>query len=174
MSELEIKIIAYVILALGIVAGASYATHKLDAAHYEALEAQYAKYQAQVQSDAASAQQAARAALQAQIDEKAAQEAANARIMSDLESRADAAERNASFAQRLLSAARASGAAPAGHQMSGADNQPGTVGAPGASGDRPAFDLPGTLAASAGECRDAIERLEAIQAELQPQLKVYP
>lgn len=160
----------YGLLALLIIAAAAYCTHRLDAAHYEALQAAYTRYQAQVQADAASAQEAARNALQAQIDAKTAQEARNAKIIANLEDRASAAERNAAFAERLLAAARAAGTAAPGHSVPAAHDQPGAPGTPGHGGDQPAFDLLGTTTLAAGECRDAIERLQALQAEIAPQV----
>lgn len=168
----ELRLAAYLLTALGIAAGAAWATHRLDTARYETLNATFATYQAQAEKNAAASQAAAAAALQAEIARRTDQESKNAQIVSQLTDQASAARSDAEFARRLLAAAAAPPAASAGgHQNGPADHQPAAPGAPGAPGDR---SLAQDLGAAAGECRDAIERLAALQSELIPQLKVTP
>jgi hypothetical protein len=174
MTALEIRIIAYALLALGVMGVTAYATHRLDGARYEALQADYSKYQARVQTDAATAQEAARAAIQAQFDARTAQEAANAKTIASLTAQADAARSSADFAQRLLASALEAGTATASHPVPAAGHQPGAADTSQGGGDQPAPDLARDVADSASECRDAIERLSALQVELQPQLRIHP
>lgn len=171
MTALEIRIIGYALLALLVMGATAYATHRLDDARYEALQAQYSKYQAQVATDAATAEEAARAAIQAQIDARTAQEAANARTVASLTSQIDTARQSAEFAQRLLASALKAGAASAGHPVPAAGHQPGAPDPAKGGSDQPAPDLARDVADSATECRDAIERLSALQAEIASQLK---
>ena len=171
MTALEIRLIGYSILALCVIGVASYATHRLDNARYEALEAQYAKYQAQVEKDAATAQQNARDAIQAQIVARTAQEAANAKTVASITARADAAQRDADFANRLLESAIKTGAAATGHQVPAAGDKSGAHDGAASDGDQP---LAQEIGAAAGECRQAIEQLSALQVELAPQLRISP
>lgn len=171
MTALEIRIIGYALLALLVMGATGYATHKLDNARYEALQAEYSKYQAEVATDSATAQQAARAAIQAQFDARTAQEAANAKTIASLTDQAAAARQSADFANRLLASALKAGAATTGHSVPAADGKPGATDPAKGGGDQPTPDLARDVADSATECRDAIERLSALQAELAAQLK---
>lgn len=82
---------------------------------------------------------------------------------------ADAARRDAALARRLLAAATG-GAAPGGGAVPQAAGQPGTA-APGqAGGDAGAGPLPGLVAAAFTECRANADALDALNAQLAPQL----
>ena len=170
-SALEVRIIAYALLALGVIGVTAYGTHRLDDARYEELQAQYADYRAQVQADAVSAQKAYATALQAQIDRRTNQEASNAQTIETLTSQVAAAQQSSEFAQRLLASALQAGSAAAGHQVPAAGNQPGAHGASAGGSDQQTSDLTRDVADSANECRDAIERLDRLQIEIAPQLK---
>lgn len=170
---LEARIIAYAILALGVIGLTAYATHKLEAARYERLDADFAKYRSQTSEDYAAAHKAARDALQAQIAEHAAAEARNAQISASLESaqaEAAAAHRDAEFARRLLATASNSGTAASGDPVPEAGGGSGSHDSPSTSGDRPTSELSGLIADSASECRIAIQKLTALQLEVSPQL----
>lgn len=158
MSSLEIRIILYGILALGMIGASAYATHRLDAAHYEAL-------QLEVAQNNANAQDAARIALQDQIDRANAQDAANAKIVADLTTRASSAESDLTFAHKLLAAATA--ASPGSGPKQQVPDQSGT----------PPGSAPAGLAALAGACAAVKSeddwngnQLDALIAELKPQL----
>jgi len=146
---------------------AGYVTHRFDSTDYEALQAQYKGYQAQVADADAKAQEAARDALETQIQTRLQTEANNGKVISQLQNERDAAVADRDFARRLLAAAQARPAAPS-------DPVPATTGGrrfddpSGPSGDR---SLAQDLGDAAGECRSAIQRLAALQAELKPQLK---
>jgi len=107
------------------------------------------------------------AALAAQ---KAAADAADARnnaimeALSNVAKERDAALLDARFAQRLLHAATS---APAGGAVSGTPDQPGTAGA-GGTGE--GESLGGLVADAIGECRRNADRLDALIAEIKPQM----
>jgi hypothetical protein len=148
--------------------------HRWDMTRYETLQADFAGYRAQVSAQAAAAQAAARAAVEAESALRQAAEARNAEILSKYQEQkgvADAAARDRDIAQRLLHAAYP--AAPAGsgsRPMPAPADRSGTPGAPAAPGDRQPDALAGLTAAAIADCRDAIERLDALQRELKPQL----
>jgi len=174
VTALEIRIIGYALMALGIIGVTAYATHRLDDARYEALQVEYADYRTQVQADAVTAQKAYATALQAQIDHRTNLEASNAQTIASLTSQADAARQSADFAQRLLASSLSAGSAAAGHPVPGAGGQPGAHDPTAGAGDQSTPDLARDVADSASECRDAIERLAALQVELAPQLRSNP
>ncbi|MDB6104027.1 MAG: hypothetical protein JWO52_4026 [Gammaproteobacteria bacterium] len=167
MNALEIRLILYGLLSVGIITGTAYATHKLDSAHYESLLAAFSQYQAKVFEDNATAQKAARDALQAQIDAHTSAESNNAKVIASLQSQVDGAQRDAEFARKLLAVAANAGAAAGSGSVSKAGSGPG---APGTTGTSGGGSLAQDLGDAAGECRDAIQRLAALQAELIPQL----
>ena len=82
---------------------------------------------------------------------------------------ADAARRDAALARRLLAAA-AGHPAPGGGALPETAGQPGTAPASGAQGDGSAGPLPGLVAAAFTECRANADRLDALNAQLTPQL----
>jgi hypothetical protein len=148
------------LLAAGI--GAS-AAHEFDRISYGHLQTSFARYKAQVADANEKAQKAAADALQAQINARLTTEARNSEIVSQLTAERDSVALDRDFARRLLAAAQTSRSG----QMSAPGHQPPAPDPPGASGDRP---LAQDLGDGAGECRDAIQRLAALQAELIPQL----
>lgn len=173
MNPLEIRLLAYGLLLLGIIGATAWATHRFDEAHYETLRAAFAQYQAQVQKDNADAKGALASALQAQIDTRVATEKHNEQLQSSLQQvQADAASAHADadFAHRLLAAAQNAGPATGGTAVPKAPGGRGSDGAASSAGDQPAATLLGDVAGAAAECRDAIQRLAALQLELSPQL----
>lgn len=155
--------------ALGL-GGGIWVTHTLDGTRYSALQATYAKYQADVAQANATAQQAAREALQKQIDARLTTEANNAKIIDQLTQERDHVAADRDFARRLLAAAQAKPATGRG-AVPTADHQPGTADPPEASGDR---SLAADIGDAAGECRDAIQGWASLQAQLIPQLRSPP
>jgi hypothetical protein len=87
VTALEIRLIAYAILALGLIGGSAWAGHKLTAMHYEALIAR----------DKAAQDKALQSAQQRVIDAQAAQAVAEHKAESDHEVlvQADTTSRNA-------------------------------------------------------------------------------
>lgn len=173
MNPLEIRLIAYGLLSLGVIGVAAYATHKLDDARYESLQSDFSEYKAQVATDNATAHTALANALQAQIDSRNATEARNAQLQTSLQSvQADAvaAHRDADFANRLLAAAAHTGTTAPSSGVPKAQGGSGTDGSSGASGDRQTPDLLADVTASAAECREAIQNYAALQLQLSPQL----
>lgn len=167
MTALEIRIVLYALLSFGIIGTTAYATHKLDDARYESLEAQYAKYQSQVQADAVTSQKAATDALQAQIDARISAEANNAKVIQTLQSKADGARSDADLANRLLNSAIETGAAAAGDKMPKAAG--GSI-ASAAGGTQERAGLETSVAGAIGECERNANRLDALIAEIRPQL----
>jgi hypothetical protein len=146
---------------------AGYLTHRvIDVPHYDALQAEYVGYKAQVADADAKAQEAAKDAVEAQIQTRLATEANNGKVIAQLQAERDSAAVDRDFARRLLAAAQAK-PATTGDPVSAAIDRPGTDGAAGASSDR---SLAQDLGDATGECRAAIQRLAALQAELAPQL----
>lgn len=145
---------------------AGYLTHRWDLTDYERLQTSFASYKAQVAAADAQAQKAASDALQAQIQTRLTTEANNGKVIQQLQAERDSAAADRDFARRLLAAAQAVPAAPS-HAGPSAAGGSGADDAPGSSGDRP---LAQELGVAAGECRAAIQRLAALQAELAPQL----
>jgi hypothetical protein len=147
---------------------AGYLTHRvIDAPRYNALQAEFKGYQAKVTDADDRAQKAANDALEAQIQSRLQTEANNGKVISQLQNERDAAVSDRDFARRLLAAAKAQ--PPAGSSaVSTASGGRRFDDPAGASGDR---SLAQDLGDAAGECRNAIQRLAALQAELKPQLK---
>lgn len=117
----------------------------------------------------ASAERAAREALEAQIAQSRKTTLANQATLHDLQSTtaAIAADRDRSveLARRLLAAA--SRPAPASHQLPEADHRPAAAD-PGKAGS--AIDVAELLANAAAECRGNGAQLNALIAEIRPQL----
>jgi hypothetical protein len=155
----------YVLAFLGISAGAAYVTHRIDSGSYDRLQAQYSAFQLQTAHEKQADAVAAQNALQAQIQARIKQESTNAQAIADLQSKADHAAADRDFAVRLLAAARK--AQSGSGSLSQTADRPATDAGAETSGDRP---LIADIGDAAGECRDAISQLRAIQVELQPQL----
>jgi hypothetical protein len=144
-----------------------YLTHRtIDVPRYDRLQTSFASYRGQVADENAKAQQAARDAIEAQIKARLKTEANNSAVIQQLQQERDSAAADRDFARRLLVAAQARSTATSGAmpQAGGGSGSNDPSGAPGGG------SLAEDLAAAAGECRAAIQRLAALQAELAPQL----
>lgn len=135
-------------------------------AEYSALQAEYSAFQIQVAHEREVAQKAATDALEAQIAARNATEEHNAQIISQLQSQADHAAADRDFARRLLAAVQARSAASSDPSPKAESGQPVDA-APQSGGNQSVAQL---LGPTAGECRDAINQLIALQAEIRPQL----
>lgn len=156
-------------LAAGAVAGAAtgYTVHELDSIAYSRLQTTYASYQTQVADADSKAQEAARNALQAQVDARATTDQRNQGIIDDLTKRATSAESDRDFARRLLGSSIQTGTSGSGNPVSQANHQPG---APGASGAGSGPSLETEVAVAVGECEHDADQLDALIAEIKPQL----
>jgi hypothetical protein len=152
------------LLAAGV---GGFAIHEADTIPYNRLQASLSSYKAQVADENAKAQKAAADALQEQIDKRLTTEANNEKVISQLTAERDSTAADRDFARRLLAAAQARPTAGRG-PVPGAADQHGTTQGAKPSGDG---SLAQDLGDAAGECRDAIQRLAALQTELIPQLK---
>jgi len=165
-------IIGAVVLAV-LLAGTVWATHEFDSGSYSKLEAQFADYRTQSTADHDAALKALNDALSAQIQAREATEKRNEQIaqsLTNVQNDAAAAHRDADFAQRLLAAAKNPGPAAPGPAVSATQGGSGANGPAATLGDRRAGDLPGLTTGAIAECRNAIERLAALQLQLAPQL----
>ena len=144
-----------------------YGGYRLESADKEVLQAKFDLYQSQVAQANADAQRASSDALEAQIQTRLQTEANNGKIIQQLQSQRDGAMADRDFARRLLAAAQAESTASGGAVPKTAD-RPGAPSAPGNGSDQPLADEVGDAAI---ECRDAIERFAAAQAQLIPQLR---
>lgn len=147
-------------------AAGGFISHEIDQIPYERLQTSFSSYKAQVAAANAQAQKAASDALQAQIQTRLTTEANNGKVIAQLQSERDGAVADAQFARRLLAAAQALPTTPS-HPGASTPGGSGADDPAGSSGDRP---LAQELELAAGECRAAIQRLAALQAELGPQL----
>lgn len=143
-----------------------YGAHEFDQIPYSRLQTTLASERTQHADEVAAGQKAAADALQAQINTRLTTEANNGKVIAQLTADRDSAAADRDFARRLLSAAQAKPATSSG-QVSAAGHQPGIAPGAAAPGDG---SLAQDLGAAAGECRDAIQRLAALQIELIPQL----
>ena len=167
MLPLLLKYLPYLIVAAVIAGGSGYATHKLDKTSYEALQAKFSKYQAEVAEANEASQRAYAKALTDEIDKRNEADANNAQVISKLTSEKDNLTAGLVFANRLLSALKAQ--SPSGsHSVPAPPDQPGTPQAPGGGGDQQIAQL---LGAAAAECKHNTEALSALQAELIPQMR---
>lgn len=171
LSSLALRLIGYGVLALAIAAGGAYVAHRLDQARYEALQAEFSKYQAKVESNDVEAHRAFAEALQAQVTQRLSQESQNAKTIATLTTQATSARESADFAYRLLERARSAGTTTAGTEVPAPDRKPAASGPPQGNGHQSATELAQLTADSALECREAIERLNRLQVELVPQLR---
>lgn len=160
--------LAAVLVLLGL---GGWGGYKVAQPRYNRLQGQYEAFQLTVATDRAAQQKAAADALAAQIKTRTQTEARNAQLEQFLRmAQATAVARDTEFARRLLAAARKATPAPGRDPMPASQGGSRPDGATGSPGDGSAPDLPGLTAAAATECHDAIQRLTALQLELQPQL----
>lgn len=160
-------------IALVLIGLTVWLTHELDSVAYGHLETQFADYKTQSQSDHNIALKALNDALAAQQKAREATEKFNDQISTSLtavQSDAAAAHRDADFAQRLLAAAKNAGTVAPGAAVPAPQGGPGAANPTLALGDRRPGDLAGLTTGAVAECRNAIERLAALQIELSPQL----
>lgn len=130
-------------------------------AKYSALQASHALEVADIQSKAEQR-------LQAQLEQFEATSANNAKVIHDLQSQTEQAQadsaRDRDLVQRLLNAASRN---PGYHAVSETGHQPGATPAGQAPGDGRLNQLLGN---TADECRANARQLNALSAEIQPQL----
>lgn len=145
---------------------ASYLSHRWEQTRYDALQAKFSAYQTQVAQADEKAQQSARDALQAQIQTRLQTEANNGKVIAQLQAERDRAVSDRDIAQRLLIAAKAP-AASSGGQLPKAPDRPTP---PAASPQDSGGSLTEALAAAIDECRSNADQLDALIAEIRPQL----
>jgi len=141
---------------------AGYGVHRLDSASYARLQAIDA-------ADRADREAVAAQALRNQIADRAKTDAVNAKVIEDLKHETDsiAADRN----RTLLLARRLLADAGANLACSGAVSQTGPgPGASGASGTSQNESIIRLLADAHDECERNADRLDALIAEIKPQL----
>lgn len=159
------------LLAAGLGAAvAGYTTHGIDTIALNRQKAAYAAYQQKVAEQAAAGEKAAREALQAQVDSGHKTDQRNEEIIRELNARASTAESDRDLARRLLNSALRP-VASTGHRLPETSDQPGATGTRGeASGP----SLETTVAAAIGECERNANRLDALIAQIKPQLEQSP
>lgn len=161
ISSLYLRIAAYGLAALLFGSIGWYVNGDRWQAKYEGLQAAHAQ-------EMADAQEAGRKALQAQLEQFQATSANNAKVIHDLQDQTQQAQadsaRDRDLVQRLLNAASRN---PGYHTVSEASHQPGATPAGQAPGDGQTGEL---LVATADECRANARQLNALIAEIQPQL----
>ena len=161
------KIWPYLLAAgLGAAIG-GYTTHGFDTIALNRQKAAMAGFQQKVADQAAAAEKVAREALQRQIDESHQTDQRNEAIINELHSRADSAESDLALARSLLNSSLGP-VTPSSHRLSEASNQSG---APGASGAGSGPSLETEVAAAIGECERNANRLDALIAQVKPQVQ---
>lgn len=146
---------------------AGYTTHGIDTIALNRQKAAYAGYQQKVADQAAAAEKAAREALQAQIDTGHKTDQRNKEIIRELNARASTAESDRDLARRLLNSALGP-FTPTSHRLPEASHQSGAAGA-GGEGGGPGLET--EVAAAIGECERNSDRLDALIAQIRPQLE---
>ena len=160
---------AWPYLLAAVIAG--YGVHKLDGARYNALQAKFSQYQAQVALAQEASQKAYTKALQDQIDQKADSDRHNAEVISDLSKKTASAQlRLNSDAAYIRSLLNGPGSNPSSGsvQMPAPGNQPGATPSSGTGGFEQVAEL---CADTREEDERNADRLDALIAELKPQLK---
>jgi crotonobetainyl-CoA:carnitine CoA-transferase CaiB-like acyl-CoA transferase len=147
-------------------AAGGFISHEIDNIRYDGLQTKFATYQQRVAEEDALAQKAATDALQTEITARQSTEAHNAQVVSQLLQERDHAAADRDLAQRLLIAAQArpTSSRPAVPQA------PGGRPAPAASPANSGGSLTEELAAAIDECRHNADQLDALIAEIKPQL----
>ena len=166
MPALLLKLLPY----LAAIAVGAFGMHYLDGAHYNALDASFSKYKAQMAEAAVASQKAYTAALQAQIDDRTKVEQSNSESIQRLsdENKALTADRDHTVAmvRRLLNPPQAS-TPSGGAKLPQAGSGQGSAGTSGAAGNEQVVQL---LADAHDECIKNANRLDALIAEIKPQL----
>lgn len=143
----------------------AWVVHKADSVPYARLQTTLASQQAQYAAEREKDALEASDALQAQVKHRLDTEANNAKVIDELTKQRDSAAADADLSKRLLLAARQN--APSHVSV------PETGGGPGTPPAGPADSGPNlgeTLAAAIGECRHNADQLDALIAEISPQL----
>lgn len=160
----------YLLAAAVAAAGSVWITHRLDTVALDSLQAKYSQYVAQSETLEAAQEAAANKAISAQLQTHLTIETTNAQVIGSLQDQVDAAKSDAAFAKQLLSAAAKAQSAGSGSVFA-TGSGPAADDATKGSSDKSAFNLLGVATDSITECRDAIQRLAALQLEIAPQLK---
>jgi len=158
----------YIVIVLGGLA--LWGLHTIDKARYGALQTEYANYRTAVAEANGKAQEAARAAVEQQIRDRVRTDKHNAEILRDYETTnaAIAADRDRSreLARRLLAAGQGGRSSPSRSVPEAADRpaapDPGEAGSDVEAGE--------LLTDASAECRANASQLNALIAELKPQL----
>lgn len=159
---LSILKLSWPYLLCAIVAG--YLTHRWDLTAYDRLQTSFSSYKTQVAEEGERAQQAVTAALQTQIQTRLKTEANNGKVIQELQAQRDSAVADAQLARRLLLAAQIDAHGRAVPKAT--DRQPAPAAGPASGGG----SLTQELAAAISECRSNADQLDALIAELRPQL----
>jgi hypothetical protein len=167
MSALLLRFAPYIIAVLAVFGAGIWTGHELDKPALARVRSEYAAFQIQVAHQQAASQKAATDALEAQIAARNITEANNAQIIRQLQSRADTAESDRDRANRLLELAAQARPVAGGDQLSETAGQPGTAPAGQASGANGLAEL---LVRTKQECADNADKLDALIAEIKPQL----
>lgn len=161
------KIWPYLLAAgLGAAIG-GWTTHGFDTIALNRQKAAMSGFRAKVADQAAAGEKAAREALQHQIDDAHETDQRNEAVINALHARADSAESDLQLARGLLNSSLDT-ITPSGHRLPEAPNQPGALGAGGATSG-PSLET--QVAAAIGECERNASRLDALIAEVKPQVK---
>lgn len=159
----------YIALLIGL--AVLWGLHLHDQRRYGALETDYANYRIQVADANSRAQQAARQALEAQIIERSRIDKRNAEVLADyVQTNAVIAadrDRSRDLARRLLAAAAKARAATPSDHLPEAANRPETLRTREAGSATEIVEL---LTDTSAECRGNAAQLNALIAELRPQL----
>lgn len=163
-------IYVYIVAGLLVAAVGGAADHFiLERPHYDELQSQFDGYKSQQAGLVAQQQQAYAAGLAKQLKDFQTTTANNQQVIKGLQDERDSAASDRDFARKLLNAARAAAATANTAPGKGPAGGPGTAGVPKDNGDG---SLVGLIGGATGECRDAMQRLAALQDEVIPQLKV--
>lgn len=146
--------------------GAGWLVHRLDSASYNKLNAQFADYRAKTEQFANDAEQAYNEALEKELIKIQTTDANNAKAIQDLQNENAHIASDRDLARRLLVAARRS-ASGQGATVPKAPDQPAAIGASGTDGAQRLADL---CADTAAEAERNANRLDALIAEIKPQL----
>ena len=156
----------WIALGLALLGGGIWIGHEADRPAYARLQSQYAALQTQDAQNLAASEKAAADTLQAQILARNQTDANNAQVIATLHAQADSAADDLSRANRLLELAARENRAGGG-AVPQAANQPGAATAGQAAG---ASDLARLLVATREECTANAGQLDALIAEIRPQL----
>jgi seryl-tRNA synthetase len=171
LTAIIIKYAPYLIAAALIAGFSGYTVHHWDTGSYNALQAKFSKYQTEVEEAQEASQKAYTKALQDQIDQKADSDRHNAEVISDLSKKTASAQArlnsDAAYIRSLLNGSSPNSSSGS-VQVSPPGNKPGAAAPGGESGIEQVADL---CAATREEDERNADQLDALIAELLPQLK---